>query len=96
MARFTAEEVVEAFMNQRPANGGIITTDGQSLFSFNTRIAEHIPKNGGACTVVYNYTYNGDAYKSPATSQHVGMVKQRIPYRNVIPVVKAQQAGLVP
>ena len=96
MARLTPEQVVEAFMNQKPANGGIISTDGQSLFSFSTRIAEHIPKNGGACTVVYNYTYNGNAYKSPATSSHVGLAKQRIPYRNVIPITKAQKAGLVP
>ncbi len=96
MSRFTAKEVVEALLNQRPANGGIITTDGQSLFSFNTRIAEHIPRNGGASTVVYNYTYNGNAYKSPATSSHVGLVKQRVPYRNVIPVAKAKEAGLVP
>ena len=52
MARFTNEQVVEAFLNQRPANAGALTTDGQSLFSYNLRIAEHIQQNGGACTLV--------------------------------------------
>ena len=95
MARFTNEQVVEAFMNQKPANGGVLTTDGQSLFSYNLRIAEHVPKNGGACTIVYDYTARGNAYKSQTTSQHVGMVKQRVPRRNVVMVDVARNAGMV-
>ncbi len=95
MARFTNEQVVEAFMNQKPANGGVLTTDGQSLFSYNLRIAEHVPKNGGACTIVYDYTARGNAYKSQTTSQHVGLVKQRVPRRNVVMVDVARNAGMV-
>ena len=95
MARFTNEQVVEAFMNQKPANGGVLTTDGQSLFSYNLRIAEHVPQNGGACTIVYDYTARGNAYKSQTTSGHVGMIKQRIPRRNVVMVNVAREAGMV-
>ena len=96
MARFTPEEVVEAFMNQKPANGGAITTDGQSLFSYNLRIAEHIPDDyGKATTLVYDYTARGNAYKSHQTSGHVGLAKQNIPRRNVVPVNDARKAGLV-
>ena len=95
MARFTNEQVVEAFMNQKPANGGVLTTDGQSLFSYNLRIAEHVPQNGGACTLVYDYTARGNADKSQTTSSHVGMVKQRVPRRNVVMVDVARQAGMV-
>lgn len=95
MARQTNEQVVEAFMNQRPANAGALTTDGQSLFSYNLRIAEHIRDNGGACTIVYDYTAGGNNYKSQTTSQHVGMVKQRVPRRNVMLVEAARLAGLI-
>ena len=95
MARFTNEQVVEAFMNQRPANAGALTTDGQSLFSYNLRIAEHVPKNGGACTIVYDYTARGNAYKSQTTSQHVGMIKQRVPRRNIMLVETAKAAGMI-
>ena len=97
MARFTNELVVEAFMNQKPANGGVLTTDGQSLFSYNLRIAEHIPDDyGKATTLVYDYTARGNAYKSQTTSQHVGMVKQRVPRRNVVLVETAVASGLLP
>tara|TARA_B100000424_G_scaffold266552_1_gene257886 strand:+ start:66 stop:371 length:306 start_codon:yes stop_codon:yes gene_type:complete len=97
MARHTNEQVVNAFMNQRPANGGALTTDGQSLFSYNLRIAEHIPDDyGKATTLVYDYTARGNAYKSQTTSQHVGMVKQRVPRRNVVLVETAVASGLLP
>ena len=97
MARFTNEQVVEAFMNQRPANAGALTTDGQSLFSYNLRIAEHIPDDyGKATTLVYDYTARGNAYKSQTTSQHVGMIKQRVPRRNIVLVETAVASGLLP
>ena len=82
-------------MNQRTLNAGALTTDGQSLFSYNLRIAEHIRENGGACTIVYDYTARGNAYKSQTTSQHVGMVKQRVPRRNIMLVETAKAAGMI-
>ena len=96
MARFTNEQVVQAFMKQQPLNAGALTTDGQSLFSYNLRIAEHIQENGGACTIVYDYTARGNAYKSQTTSGHVGMVKQQVPRRNIMLVETARAAGLIP
>ena len=95
MARLTNEQVVEAFMHQRPANAGALTTDGQSLFSYNLRIAEHIRTNGDACTIVYDYTSRGNAFRSQTTSSHVGMVKQRVPRRNIMLVEAATEAGLI-
>lgn len=97
MARFTNEQVVEAFMNQRPLNAGALTTDGQSLFSYGMRIAEHIPDDyGKATTLVYDYTARGNAYKSQTTSGHVGLIKQHIPRRNVVLVETAKTSGLIP
>jgi len=93
--RKTNEEVVEAFMHQRPENAGALTTDGQSLYSYNLRIAEHLPNKGGASTIVYDYTSRGGAYKSQTTSSHVGLVKQQVPRRNVMQVETAMEAGLI-
>jgi hypothetical protein len=90
MAYFTDNDgVIDAFLNQKSANGGRLKTDGQSLFSYDLRIAEHIPADdGGATTLVYDYV-------SQTTSSHVGAIKRRLPRRNVILVEVAQEAGLI-
>ena len=93
--RRTNDQVIEAFLLQRPASAGALVTDGQSLYSYNLRIAEHIQTNGDACTIVYDYTARGNAYQSQTTSSHVGMVKQRVPRRNVMLVDTAKAAGLI-
>tara|TARA_R110000823_G_scaffold283777_1_gene401947 strand:+ start:463 stop:786 length:324 start_codon:yes stop_codon:yes gene_type:complete len=93
--RRTNEEVVEAFMTQTPDSAGALTTDGQSLFSYNLRIAEHVQRNGGACTIIYDYTSRGGAFKSQTTSSHVGLAKQQVPRCNVMLVETATEAGLI-
>ena len=97
MAYFTDNDgVVEAFLNQKTANAGRLKTDGQSLYSYDLRIAEHIPDNvGGAATIVYDYTSKGGNYVSQTTSSHVGLVKRRVPRRNVMLIEAAREAGLV-
>ena len=95
MARLTNEQVVEAFLDQRSANAGALTTDGQSLFSYNLRIAEYLPNNGGKAIIVYDYTSRGNAYKSQTTSSHVGMIKQQVPRSNWMLVETAKAAGLI-
>lgn len=97
MAYFTDNNgVVDAFLNLKTANAGRLRTDGQSLFSYDTRIAEHVPQNDGtAITVVYDYTRGGNAYKSQTTSSHVGLIKRRVPKRNIILVETAVHAGLI-
>ena len=97
MAYFTNNDgVVDAFLNQQSANGGRLRTDGQSLFSYDLRIAEHVPqKDGTAITIVYDYTRGGNAFKSQTTSGHVGLIKRRVPSRNVVLVETAVHAGLV-
>tara|TARA_Y100001938_G_C7842685_1_gene306892 strand:+ start:229 stop:516 length:288 start_codon:yes stop_codon:yes gene_type:complete len=95
MARQTNDQVINAFLNRRSANAGALTTDGQSLFSYNLRIAEHLPKDDGFSTIIYDYTAGGNAYKSQTTSSHVGMIKQRVPRRNVMLVEVARHAGLI-
>ena len=97
MAYFTDNNgVVDAFLSLKSANAGRLRTDGQSLFSYDTRIAEHVPqKDGTAITVVYDYTRGGNAYKSQTTSSHVGLIKRRVPKRNIILVETAVHAGLI-
>ena len=97
MAYITNNEgVVNSFLNLQPANAGRLKTDGQSLFSYDLRIAEHVPQDDGtAITIVYDYTRGGNAYKSQTTSSHVGLIKRRVPKRNVVLVETAIHAGLI-
>ena len=97
MAYFTDNDgVIDAFLNCKPANGGRLKTDGQSLFSYDLRIAEHIPDDyGRATTLVYDYTSKGGNYVSQTTSGHVGLIKRRVPRRNVMAVETAKDAGLI-
>lgn len=91
------EAIIDAFMNQKDGQTYALKTDGQSLFSFGTRIAEHIPDgHGQAATVVYDYTYGGGAYISQTVSNHVRLTKQRVPKPNWVSVAEARSAGLVP
>ena len=97
MAYFTDNDgVIDAFLNCKSANAGRLKTDGQSLFSYDLRIAEHHPqKDGSAITIIYDYTSRGNAYKSQTTSSHVGLIKRRVPRRNVMLVEVAREAGLI-
>jgi hypothetical protein len=97
MAYFTDNDgVIDAFLNCKSANGGRLKTDGQSLFSYDLRIAEHIPDDeGGATTLVYDYTSKGGSYVSQTTSSHVGAIKRRLPRRNVMLIETATAAGLI-
>ena len=97
MAYFTNNDgVIDAFLNCKSANAGRLKTDGQSLFSYDLRIAEHIPDdNGGATTLVYDYTSKGGNYVSQTTSSHVGAIKRRVPRKNVVLIETAIHAGLI-
>jgi len=95
MTRQTNQQVVAAFLNQRPCNAGALTTDGQSLYSYNLRIAEHIPTAAGRQVIVYDYTSRGNAYRSQTTSSHVGLIKQSVPREQVMLVETAKHAGLI-
>ena len=88
--------VIQAFMDQQSAKSPSMKTDGQSLFSFDTRIAEHIPDGDGrGATIVYDYTYGGGAYVSPTTSNHVRLTKKQVPRPNWMTVDEAREHGLV-
>ena len=96
--KFTDDNgVIQAFMDQESSKSRNMKTDGQSLFSFDLRIAEHIPDGQGrASTLVYDYTYGGGAYVSQTTSNHVRLTKKQVPKPNWVSVNEAQKAGLVP
>ncbi len=97
MAYFTDNDgVIDAFLNCKSANAGRLKTDGQSLFSYDLRIAEHIPDDyGSATTLIYDYTSKGGNYVSQTTSSHVGLIKRRVPRRNVMTIETAKDAGLI-
>ena len=89
--------VIEYFMQQKAGKSRTLRTDGQSLWSFDTRIAEHIPDgNGKGATIVYDYTYGGGHYVSQTTSNHVRLTKKQVPRQNWMNVQEAQRHGLCP
>lgn len=98
MSYFTDDNgVIEQFMQQNACKSKTMRTDGQSLWSFDTRIAEHVPDgNGRAATLVYDYTYGGGAYVSQSTSNHVRLAKKQVPKQNWVSVQEAQRHGLCP
>jgi hypothetical protein len=90
-------QVIQNFMQQKACKSRTMRTDGQSLWSFDTRIAEHIPDGyGQAATLVYDYTYGGGAYVSQTTSNHVRLTKKQVPKPNWMRVTEAQRHGLCP
>ena len=89
--------VIETFMQQKTAKSGKMRTDGQSLWSFDTRIAEHISDGDGqGATIVYDYTYGGGHYVSQTTSNHVRLTKKEVPRPNWMNVDEAKEHGLCP
>ena len=88
--------VFKAFMEQRELKSRFLRTDGQSLFSSDTRIAEHYPHDdGSASTIVYDFTDRGQAFIDKHVQWHVIQIKRLVPRQNVMPVPLAQKVGLV-
>jgi hypothetical protein len=93
----TDNDVIQSFMQQVACKSKTLRTDGQSLWSFDTRIAEHIPDGEGqGATIVYDYTYGGGHYVSQTTSNHVRLTKKQVPRPNWMNVNEAQEHGLCP
>ena len=93
----TDNDVIKSFMQQVACKSKTLRTDGQSLWSFDTRIAEHIPDDEGqGATIVYDYTYGGGHYISQTTSNHVRLTKKQVPRPNWMSVDEAQRHGLCP
>ena len=91
------DQVIKSFMGQESNKSRTLRTDGQSLWSFDTRIAEHISDGEGqGATIVYDYTYGGGHYVSQTTSNHVRLTKKQVPRPNWMNVDEAQRHGLCP
>jgi hypothetical protein len=98
--RFTKDDkqVIQSFMDQAEMKSFKCWTDGQSLFygKANLRIAEHVPhQDGGATTLLYDFTQRGNAFIDRHSQWMVYQVKNMIPRQNLVNVHDAQQVGLV-
>jgi len=91
MARSTNEQVINSFLNGRPAKAGSLSTDGTSLYSYRLEIARHY----GGKPMVWDYTATGGAFQSTTTSQHVGLIKRQVPTENVMLVEFAHKIGII-
>ena len=91
MARSTNEQVINSFLNGRPASGLNLSTDGTSLYSYRLEIARHY----GGKPMVWDYTATGGAYQSMTTSQHVGLIKRQVKSSSIMLPEVARHAGLI-
>ena len=91
MATHTNQEVINAFLNQRPAQAGRLTTDGVDLYSY----ALVIGKWFGGKPFVFDYTTTGGAFQSMTTSQHVGLAKRSVIPDNVVLVEVAKELKFI-
>ena len=91
MATQTNQEVINAFLNQRPAKAGRLTTDGVNLYSY----ALVIGKWFGGKPFVFDYTTTGGAFQSMTTSQHVGLAKRSVIPDNVVLVEVAKELKFI-
>lgn len=80
MATQTNQEVINAFLNQRPAKAGRLTTDGVNLYSYSLIIGKWF----GGKPFVFDYTTTGGAFQSMTTSQHVGLAKRSVIPNNIM------------
>jgi len=64
-------QVIEAFICGRKGRAGRLSTDGQTLYSYDLKIGE----TRCAQIVVFDYTATGD-YQSATTSRHVNAAKR--------------------
>jgi len=87
----TNEQVINAFINQRPARAGALTTDGVNLYSYSLIIAKWY----GGRPFVFDYTATGGAYCSQTTSQHVGRAKRAVCPDNIMLVEVAKELKFI-
>ena len=96
MANSTNDQVIKSFLRNSSARAFRMHTDGTTLFSYDLKIAEWVQKDGCLNSlIVYDYTASGNAFVSVTTSQHVGLIKRRVPASVVMLVEAAEHAGLV-
>tara|TARA_B000000557_G_C20608908_1_gene372972 strand:- start:228 stop:524 length:297 start_codon:yes stop_codon:yes gene_type:complete len=98
MANSTNDQVIKSFLRNSPARAGRLHTDGVRLFSYDLKIAEWIKEGGCIQTgalLVYDYTAPANAFVSMTTSQHVSLIKKRVPPSVVMLPEAAQHAGLI-
>ena len=91
MARHTNQQVINNFLNQKPAKAGALTTDGYNLYSYGLIIGKWY----GGKPFVFDYTTTGGAFYSMTTSQHVGLAKRSMISDNIMLVEVAKELKVI-
>ena len=91
MARHTNQQVINNFLNQKPAKAGALTTDGHNLYSYGLIIGRWY----GGKPFVFDYTTTGGAFYSMTTSQHVGLAKRSVISDNIMLVEVARELKVI-
>ena len=72
MPKHNNRAVVRAWSRGEPCNGGNLTTDGRTLWSYRLAIGRTDPDGA---SVALDYTSPGGRYVSQTTSKHVGLAR---------------------
>ena len=91
MAISTNEQVINSFLYGRAARGLNLSTNGNTLYSYNLKIAEWTTSG----VVVYDFTATGGDFYSMTTSQHVGLIKRQVKPSSIMLPEAARHAGLI-
>ena len=82
MVQYTNDdkEVVKAFMQCQTLKSYRCKSDGQSFYSGELRVAEHVPNGDGtASTLVYDFTDRGGFFIDKQVQCHVIQLKRSAP-----------------
>ena len=91
MAISTNDQVIKSFLYGRSSRGLNLTTNGNTLYSYDLKIAEWTTSG----VVVYDFTATGGDFYSMTTSQHVGLIKRQVKPSSIMLPEAARHAGLI-
>ena len=91
MAISTNDQVIKSFLYGRSSRGLNLTTNGNTLYSYDLKIAEWTTSG----VVVYHFTATGGDFYSMTTSQHVGLIKRQVKPSSIMLPEAARHAGLI-
>ena len=91
MAISKNSDVINSFLYGRSARGLNLSTNGNTLYSYDLKIAEWTSSG----VIVYDFTATGGDFYSMTTSQHVGLIKRQVKSSSIMLPEAARHAGLI-
>ena len=75
------KQVIQAWIETRPAEGNSLSSDGKWLYSYNLTIGQWLSNDERP--FIWNYTSGGDAFVSNTTSRHINQVRTELHHKGI-------------